>query len=275
VSVTLNEESAAERATRRSQRVLFDDVAGLYAETRPGYPRELVEFIAETAGLTRGAPVLEIGCGTGQLTGHLAALGLRVTAVDVGASLIAAAREAVAREPAAGGRVVFRVGAFEDLELPDGCFELIIAGAAFHWIDPEVRFAKSARLLRPGGWLALTGSSDRYDEPLGTVLAGLAAARGDINGSWARPLDGDVMTGTGLFATPVERSWSRRSWRTPEEVVGVENTRALSLSWPPDVRAEFNAELRGYLRGRSRVGCTVWSPVTMAQGRLGARPAPC
>jgi SAM-dependent methyltransferase len=34
-------------------------------------------------------------------------------------------------------------------------FDLVISSAAFHWIDPEVAFGKSARLLRPGGWLAL------------------------------------------------------------------------------------------------------------------------
>src|SRR5262245_12346823 len=83
-SVAFEEETERERATRRRQRTEFDQIAALYEATRPGYPRELVEFIAQTAGLSPGSPVLEIGCGTGQLTEHLAGIGLQVTAIDLG-----------------------------------------------------------------------------------------------------------------------------------------------------------------------------------------------
>jgi 2-polyprenyl-3-methyl-5-hydroxy-6-metoxy-1,4-benzoquinol methylase len=85
-------ETGPERGTRRHQRTLFDLVAGLYEETRPGYAGELIDFVVATAGLGPGAAVLDVGCGTGQLTGPLARRGYGVTAIDLGPSMIEVAR---------------------------------------------------------------------------------------------------------------------------------------------------------------------------------------
>lgn len=138
-------ESGSDRDKRYFQRSLFDGIADRYEAARPGYPARVVEFVAATAGLGPGAAVLEIGCGTGQLTERLARSGFRLTAIDIGPSLVAAARRRVA-----DGGVSFRVMSFEDLAADDASFDLVISSAAFHWIDPEVAFSKSARLLRPG-----------------------------------------------------------------------------------------------------------------------------
>lgn len=239
---------------------MFDGVASLYEQTRPGYPRELVEFVVATAGIGAGAAVLEVGCGTGQLTEHLAGTGLEVTAIDIGTSMVAAARQRLAGTP-----VALQVVAFEELDVPSSSFDLIISGAAFHWIDPEVRFVKSARLLRPGGWLAVAGNSDRYDEPLETALNGMWQARGDASGSWVTlGVDAEVMAGTGLFGPAVQRSWTERMTRSAAQVIGVEHTRSLPLSWPDDVQAGFREELRAYLGSQDEVHLTVESPVTMA-----------
>src|SRR5215467_3828022 len=195
-------ETEQERGKRRHQRTLFDGVAGLYQASRPGYPGHLVEFVAATAGLDAGSSVLEVGCGTGQLTERLAGFGFGLTAIDLGPSMIAAARHRLD-----GSAVSFQVSSFEDLAAADASFDLVISGASFHWVDPEVRFAKSARLLRPGGWLALLGVDERYDEPFGVVLAGMWAVRGDTGGAWVtQAVDAEVIAGTGLFAEPVCRT---------------------------------------------------------------------
>jgi len=66
-------ESEQEPSKRRHQRTLFDGVAGLYEASRLGYPsRDIVEFAVTTAGLGTGRTILEVGCGTGQLTESLA-----------------------------------------------------------------------------------------------------------------------------------------------------------------------------------------------------------
>jgi SAM-dependent methyltransferase len=253
-------EDETERAKRRYQRGLFDDVARLYQATRPGYPAELTEFVAATASVGAGDPVLEVGCGTGQLTQALLPFGFTLTAIDLGAAMIEVARERIGADG-----VSFLAVPFEELDAAPGTFGLVIAGAAFHWIDPEVRFRKAARLLRPGGWLAVAGYDERYDEPLGSALDAMWLARAGHDGAWVtRPADGDAIDGSGLFGPPAERTFAHRTVRRAEDVIGVENTRATSLSWPADVRDTFNAELRRLLRDLPEVGVTVAASVTMA-----------
>ena len=262
-------EDENERARRRHQRGLFDGVARLYAATRPGYPAELVAFVAATASAGAGDPVLEVGCGTGQLTSALAPLRFALTAIDLGPSMIE-----VARERSDGDAVTFLASSFESLDAPPGTFGLVIAGAAFHWIDPEVRFRKAARLLRPGGWLAVAGYEERYEEPVGSALDGMWLARSASDGAWVtRPADDEAFIDSGLFGPPERRTFTRRVTRPAADVIGVENTRATSLSWPDDVRNEFSAELGRLLRGRDPVGVTVTSSVTMAPVRTAAAHA--
>lgn len=62
----------------------------------------------------------------------------------------------------------------------------------------------------------------------------------------------------------MHRAWAQRVTRSRADVIGVENTRAMPLSWPDDVRAGFNEELRQYLGSRGEVHLTVESQVTMA-----------
>ena len=71
-----------EDSDARRYGAVFDTVAAEYDGNRPTYPDELVNRAVEAAGVTAGARVLEIGCGTGQLTRSLVARGLHVTAVS-------------------------------------------------------------------------------------------------------------------------------------------------------------------------------------------------
>lgn len=260
-------ETEGDRDKRHYQRTLFDGVAGLYAASRPRCPVSAAEFVVATAGIGPGAEVLEVGCGTGQLTEPLAVLmaglGARLTAIDIGPAMIDAARRRLA-----GAGVSFQVTSFEDLDAADASFDLVISSAAFHWIDPEVRYAKSARLLRPGGWLALLGTEDRYDEPLGTVLEDMWMARTDSGGAWEqRPGDPEVVARTGLFAAPVTHEHTERLTRPAADVITVEGTRATFLSWTAEVRRSFAEELAEHLRAQPKVPLTRHTPVTMAQVR--------
>ena len=251
------------RARRHQRRVLFDGAADLYQAYRRGYPPQLVSFVVETAGLGPGGAVLEVGCGTGQLTGSLARHGLAVTAVDIGVSMIEAARRRVH-----SSRVSFEAVSFEAFVAQDACFELIVSASAFHWVDPEVQFAKSARLLKPGGWLALMATGESYEDPLGTVLRELWTARGDDAGAWtwhgALP-EIDIAGAAGLFGPPLERSDSQRIALPAETVIGVETTRATFLSWPERVQQDFVLELRDRLKPGEEVHVTQQTSLAMAQ----------
>lgn len=95
----VSEETAEVRRKRRQQRTTFDRVAELYDSTRRGYPSEIVDFVLSTAGLGAQIPVLEVGCGTGQLTDQLARHPLALTAIDIRPSMVAAARRRTAGRP--------------------------------------------------------------------------------------------------------------------------------------------------------------------------------
>ncbi len=131
--------------------ILFDRVAEEYDRVRSDYPAALVDTACTLADLHPGSRVIEIGCGTGKLTGALAERELRVDAVDPGERMVAIARRRVGGSPA----VSFRIGRFEDVELPSGSFAAAFSATAFHWVDPSVGWAKVARVLRPGGMFAL------------------------------------------------------------------------------------------------------------------------
>jgi SAM-dependent methyltransferase len=140
----------SERA-REELRATFNQVAELYDRFRPDYPEELLSDLARLVGIGSGCRVLELGCGTGQLTLPLAERGCVITALDIGADMAALARQKLAQHPFAQ----VDVAAFEDWPLPAQAFDVVISATAFHWLDPAIRVNKAADALRPGGALAV------------------------------------------------------------------------------------------------------------------------
>ena len=133
------------------QKESFDRVADDYAAFRTTPPREVFDALVAASGVRTGSRVLEIGCGTGQLSVPLADLGVELIAVELGPRLAGLARRNLEQFPQA--RVL--VSSFEEWQLPDRKFDAVICASAFHWLDPEVRYARSAAALHPGGALAL------------------------------------------------------------------------------------------------------------------------
>jgi SAM-dependent methyltransferase len=129
----------------------FNEVAALYDAARPLYPTAVLDDLVALTGLQPGDRVLEIGCGTGQLTVPLAERGVQITALEPGANLAAIARSKLAAYP--GAIVVER--RFEDYDVPPGAFDLVVSATAFHWVDPSVRVTKAATTLKRGGHLAI------------------------------------------------------------------------------------------------------------------------
>jgi ubiquinone/menaquinone biosynthesis C-methylase UbiE len=245
--------------------VLFDGVARLYDEARVGYPMELVHELVTRAGLDRDTPVLEVGCGTGQLTVDLAGRGLSVTAIDIGPAMAAATREKVA-----GMDVAVHATSFEDFTGPDRGFGAVVSATAFHWIDPEVAWTKSARLLRPGGWLAILGTAERYDDPLGGDLREQWIRYSDDGGAWAsapQPTLVDRIASSGHFDDAIASTHRERRTMPADAVMAVEQTRATILDYDDQTRERFLADLSELLAGRSDVSLTQETTLTMAQVR--------
>src|ERR1035437_6950557 len=129
---------------RRLLRTTFEQVPLLYDRARPNYPPQIFEDLVALARLPEAARIIEIGCGTGQGTLPLAELGFQITCVELGERLAATARGQPARFPTGGVITAdFETWQPERAEL-DG----VLAFTAFRWIDPDVRYAKVASLLR-------------------------------------------------------------------------------------------------------------------------------
>jgi SAM-dependent methyltransferase len=149
-------------AEHRLLRATFDQDPDLYERARPSYPARLFDDLVELAGLPAAARVVEIGCGTGQATVRLAARGYRITCVELGEGLATVARRRLL--PFAHVEVIN--ADFEMWQPVTAEFDAVVAFTAFHWIDPDVRYAKAASLLRDHGKLAVV-TTEHVLEPDG------------------------------------------------------------------------------------------------------------
>ena len=191
----------------------FNDDAEVYQRTRPVCPPELFDDLMRAARLSPGDRVLEIAPGTGQATVPLAERGLAITGVELGASLAAVARRRLSRFPAA--EVVTSV--FEDWEpAPSVEWHAVIVFSALHWIDPAVRYAKPAALLRPGAAM---------------VVAGCQWARPTV----AHPFWNDVQQdyqAVGFRGSPPPPPAEFKPWHFPPSATGAGFDETASLLYP-------------------------------------------
>jgi SAM-dependent methyltransferase len=124
----------------------FDRAAGYYQRARPDYPGELFDDLIAVTGLVAGDRLLEVGCATGKATLPLARRGFRITCIEPGPQLAAAARRNLAR---LGVEII--EGRFEDWRPRQGeQFGLVFVATAWDWVDPAARYAQAWRALRRG-----------------------------------------------------------------------------------------------------------------------------
>ena len=141
-------------ADREHFRATFDDDADAYDRTRPVCPAAVFDDIVELAGLGPTSRVVEVGPGTGRATRPLAERGIAVTAVELGPALA----DRAAANVAEFDKVRVLQTSFEGFEPGGARFDAVFACNSFHWIDPGVRYAKTADLLRPTGHLVVVST---------------------------------------------------------------------------------------------------------------------
>ena len=124
---------------------VFNEVPELYDRVRPGYPDELFADLVAVTGTDDRSSVLEVGCGTGQATRSLGALGFPMTALEPGAEMAELARQRLADL----GNVTIEVSAFEEWDGRGARFDVIAAASSWHWVDPAVGWQR-ARDLQGG-----------------------------------------------------------------------------------------------------------------------------
>lgn len=126
----------------------YDD---LIARCVPRYD-EMLDRLIQQAPETSGR-ILELGCGTGNLTVRLAKRfpEAEITVVDASEEM------AAATSARSDGRVRSIVARFEDLDLDSGSFDLIVTSISLHHVQTKTEvLAETCRWLSPGGqlWIA-------------------------------------------------------------------------------------------------------------------------
>ena len=181
---------------RRQVAESFGSDAERYDRARPSYPGALVERIVAASP---GPDVLDVGCGTGIAARQFQAAGCRVLGVDPDARMAGLARQS---------GIEVEVATFEAWDPAGRDFDAVIAGQAWHWVDPVAGAAKAAQALRPDGRLAVFWNVLQAPPHLGEALAGVyrRVQPGLPFDPWARPVLDAYLTMGGVAADGIRRA---------------------------------------------------------------------
>jgi SAM-dependent methyltransferase len=183
----------------------FNDAAQEYERGRPGYPLEAVDLLICELRLERRCVVVDLAAGTGKLTRDLTRRFDEVIAIEP----LAAMKQQLAR--AAPAARALR-GTAERMPLADGSADAIFVAQAFHWFDGRRALDEIARVLRPGGGLALLWNTTPWerregawfrllDDLLERSRADLSVMRRHGSGRWREAFDGERRFGRLCAAT--------------------------------------------------------------------------
>lgn len=177
----------------------FGGVADAYDRARPTYPPEAATWLT---GLDH-AHVLELGAGTGKLTEELVRQGHKVIATD---PLDAMLRHLVRHLP----RTPTAVAAAERIPLGARSVDVVIGAQCFHWWDVDRALSEVARVLRPGGHVALAWNLRDERIPwvrrLGRLIGTQEQQTDPTHALLSSHLFGFVETATFRFWQPLDRS---------------------------------------------------------------------
>lgn len=137
----------------------FSDRVDDYVRYRPSYPKAVLDLLRRECGLTPGWAVADIGSGPGNLARLFLDNGNRVFGIEPNREMRAAGERLLGDFP----RFASVAGTAERTTLPDGDVDLVMAGQAFHWFDPDSARREFARILGFPAWVALVWNERRVD----------------------------------------------------------------------------------------------------------------
>jgi SAM-dependent methyltransferase len=231
----------------------FGRIAAEYDDVRPAYAPEALARAEEALELGADSRVVDLAAGSGKLTRALAGRFAEVVAVEPNDDM-----RAVLAQRSAGIQVL--AGTAERMPLPDESADAVFVGDAFHWFDGKSAVDELARVLRPGGGVALLWNhwwsdgddrtSNSLDPPLPAeahalfdevyVSSGRAAARAEM----ADPL---LVFSDNRFEPLAEETFPRTEVLSGREVVDLYATVSSVASLPPGEREELKRTLLGLL----------------------------
>ncbi len=250
----------------------FQDQGEDYDRLRPGYPGAVVDAILahlpgdapnQDAHPTSAPPVLawlahalpaqarpspaparaiDLGAGTGKLAWALAERGIQVTAVDTSEAMLKTllARASAATLDQQAPTLCTHRAAAESTALPAASAHLVTAAQAWHWFDTPAATAEVARLLAPGGVLALVWNTMDVTIPWVHRLSRIMHA-GDVQRE-------DFLPTVGPELELVDRVVHR--WEDPlptHDLIDLARTRSYVITATEERRQKVLANLDWYL----------------------------
>jgi SAM-dependent methyltransferase len=206
----------------------FGTAARLYDAVRPTYPADAIAWALGDSPLR----VLDLGAGTGRLTGVLLAAGHEVVSVEPDAQML---EVLAAQYPSA----IAMVGTAERIPLPEGAVDAIVCGQAYHWFDRETALPEAARVLVPGGTFApIWNLRDKTVPWVAQLSAIVGSAGADMAG-----VEGGLEFGP-WFGETEHGVFEHHTQLTPEGLVDLFRSRSYYLTATPQRRAEVEAAVR-------------------------------
>jgi len=237
---------------------LYRGTAGYYDRYRLPYPEAMIEDLARTAQVSGRGRLLDLACGTGQLTFSLRQRFADVWAVDQEPDMVEVVRVKAA---SAGARTVRPiVASAETLHAAPGHFELAVVGNAFHRFDRDLAARRIHGWLQPGGHLALCWSSTpwigeaRWQQALAATLDKWKATLGAghrIPAGWEparqRRPDSRVLADAGFQVAGPRQFAIEHRWTLPELAGFIRSTSFLPAAVLGDQGDAFDADLAARL----------------------------
>ncbi len=135
---------------------LFRGTAKYYSKYRAGYPKEFFDYITQHFCLQKNGRLLDLACGTGQLTIPLARNFKEVIGLDQEQEMLDEAE--IEAKKSATENVSWILSRAEDISFELGRFNLITIGTAFHWMERDNVLKKAYDLIEDKGVLLIVSN---------------------------------------------------------------------------------------------------------------------
>ncbi|MCA1063691.1 class I SAM-dependent methyltransferase [Rossellomorea sp. AcN35-11] len=133
---------------------LFKGSAGYYSRYRPMYPSSLVRFLVDAFSLNGEQNLLDVGCGTGQLTIRFSDWCHKLVGIDTEQEMIEEAKRL--HQEIRMGQIQWFNGTLEEFKINHHePFHLVTIAKAFHWMDREKVLEELYDMIPPGGGVAI------------------------------------------------------------------------------------------------------------------------
>jgi len=235
-----------------TQRALsFGTQAAAYAEHRPDYAQSAVKWALDPVLTRESVHVLDLGAGTGKLTGVITTLAatrppgqLTVVAAEPDPAMLAEFRTHMPGIQVMTGRA-------EDIPLPGNSVDAVLCGQAAHWFDLDKALPEIARVLTGGGVFAGLWNMD--DDRVPWVAGLLREYNPTMAASEWRQREHNWLNGhrgSEHFRQAEKAVFEHGQERTADSLVALLATHSRQILMDPATRAENLGRIRDYLASR-------------------------